>query len=182
MGRSKTGTFLLITAVSLILTGCANTSRFETGTLTAFGGHIDPGGGVRYYLVNIDARGAPPEQLPALALPLPGAEHPVPVNELTPALTARYLPAFVPPPQWPDTWKAKARSHPAFEGNGFYVGFGENGLESAGLCSHCAGGRQAPGLCTADGHICHVLPITRAQLVELVGPPDRESKVMEVRY
>jgi len=173
---------LWLALVGLILSGCANTSRFETGPVTAFGGALGQDDGVRYYLVDVDVLGLSPGQLPALSLPLPGARHPLRLSELTPTLTAQYLPRFVPPPQWPDTWKEKARLYPAFEGSGFYIGFGESGLKSVGLCSHCAGGRQAPGLCTADGQICHVLPLTRAQLVELVGPPDREYRVNEVRY
>ena len=175
---------LLIALASLTLSaaGCANVSRVDVGPLTAFGEPLEQADTYRYYLVRLDARGVPSDRLPPLALPLPGSEKPVPLAALTPALTARHLPRFVPPPQWPDTWKEKARQRQAFEGDGFYIDFGDAGLDFMGLCSHCHGGRQEPGLCSADGRICHALPLTLEQLTELLGPPDRIRKVREVTY
>ena len=172
----------LALGLTLGLAGCANVSRVDVGPLTAFGETLESADTYRYYLVRLDARGMPSERLPALALPLPGSVRPVPLGALTPALAARHLPRFVPPPQWPDTWKEKARQRQAFQGDGFYIDFGDAGLEFVSLCSHCHGGRQEPGLCTADGNTCHLLPLTGEELVELVGTPDRVRKVREVTY
>lgn len=175
-------TTLLIALLGSMLVGCSQVARVDVGAVTAFGEPLEQAEGDRYYLVRLDARGVPPDQLPRLALALPGAEAPIPIEALTPELAARHLPRFVPPAQWPETWKEKARRLPAFEGDGFYIGFDEAGLGFVSLCSHCHGGRQAPVLCTADGRVCHRLPLTRAQLIELTGPPDRERRVREVTY
>ncbi|MCL7751381.1 hypothetical protein LV475_07195 [Guyparkeria hydrothermalis] len=178
----RMGRLLTVMLCATLLTACANTTRFEAGPITAFGGEIEATDAERFYLLRIDTRELPADELPALALPLPGAERPVTLEALTPAEVARYLPRFEPPPQWPETWKARARAYPSFEGDGYFIGFGDIGLESVSLCSHCAGQRQSPSLCTADGRVCHRFPLTRDQLVALVGPPGREYKVIEVRY
>ena len=182
MWKSTIRPFLLIALLGAILAGCSPVARVDVGPLTAFGEPLEQTGTDRYYLVRLDARGIPAERLPQLALPLPGARSPIALKALTPELTARHLPRFVPPVQWPEPWKEKARRLPAFEGSGFYIDFDEAGLGIVSLCSHCHGGRREPALCTADGHVCHRLPLTREQLIELTGAPDRERRVREVTY
>ncbi|MFI9652090.1 hypothetical protein [Guyparkeria halopsychrophila] len=132
--------------------------------------------------MRIDNRGRSPEELPPLAIRLPDSDPPIALEALTPTVAARYLPAFVPPAQWPTTWKEKASRRTAFEGGGIYVDFEARGPGLITLCSHCHGGRHSPVLCTADGSVCHQLPLTYEGLVELIGPPDRVQRVREVTY
>jgi len=173
---------LALLGSALLLGGCSHVSRVDADRLTAFGEPLDQPEQYLYYLVRIDNRGRPPDALPPLAIRFPAADRPIALDALTPSLTARYLPAFVPPPQWPDTWKEKARRETAFEGGGIYVHFETQGPGFIALCSHCHGGRHSPVLCTADGSVCHQLPVTYEGLVELIGPPDRVRRVREVTY
>ena len=173
---------LALLGSALLLGGCSHVSRVDTGHLTAFGEPLEQPEQYLYYLVRIDNRGRPPDELPPLAIRFPAADRPIAFDALTPSVTARYLPAFVPPPQWPDKWKEKASRQTAFEGGGIYVHFEAQGPSFIALCSHCHGGRHSPVLCTADGSICHPLPLTYEALVELIGPPDRVRQVREVTY
>ncbi|MDG4867943.1 hypothetical protein P8631_08010 [Guyparkeria sp. 1SP6A2] len=168
---------------ALLTTGCANVTRFDAGRLTAFGEPLERPDVVLYYLIRLDARAISTEALPRFTLQMPGAEAPVPLADLTPSLTAAHLAPSVPPPQWPDTWKEKARQTTAFEEGGFYLAFQEDGsLAFLSICSHCSGGRETPVLCGEDGHPCHAVPLTQSRLIEIVGPPDRVRKVIEVTY
>ena len=173
---------LALLASTVLLGGCSQVSRVDAGHLTAFGEPLEQPDQYLYYLVRIDNRGRPPDELPPLAVRFPTADRPIALDALTPSVTARYLPAFVPPPQWPATWKEKASRQTAFEGGGIYVHFEAQGPGFITLCSHCHGGRHSPVLCTADGSVCHQLPVPYEGLVELIGPPDRVRRVREVTY
>lgn len=173
---------LALLGAALLLGGCSHVSRVDAGHLTAFGEPLERPEESLYYLVRIDNRGRPPDELPPLAIRFPAADRPIAFDALTPSVTARYLPAFVPPPQWPDTWKEKASRQTAFEGGGIYVHFEAQGPSFIALCSHCHEGRHSPVLCTADGSVCHQLPVTYEGLIELIGPPDRVRRVREVTY
>ncbi|MGM0516905.1 MAG: hypothetical protein ACQER6_04830 [Pseudomonadota bacterium] len=174
--------FLALALLTFTLGGCAHVSRIDAGHLTAFGEPLEKADQYLYYLVRIDNRGRPADELPPLAIRFPEADRPIAFDALTPSVTARYLPAFVPPPQWPPAWKEKASRRTAFEGGGIYVGFEAQGPAFIELCSHCHRGRHSPVLCAADGSVCHQLPVTYEGLVELIGPPDRVQKVREVTY
>lgn len=106
----------------------------------------------------------------------------VSVAELTPAFTARYLEPFVPPRQWPEQWKAKAMEEESYSGGGFHVRFRDNRLISIGMCSHCEGVREHPTLGVPNGDAFYSLPLTRQQMLEVFGAPERLYKVGEVRY
>lgn len=173
---------LALLGSALLLGGCSHVSRVDADHLTAFGEPLEQPEQYLYYLVRIDNRGRPPDALPPLAIRFPDAVRPIALDALTPSLTARYLPAFVPPPQWPTTWKEKASLRTAFEGGGIYVDFEAQRPAFIELCSHCYRGRHSPVLCTADGTVCHQLPVTYEGLVELIGPPDRVLRVREVTY
>ena len=174
----------LSTALLLLglLTGCADVSRFEQGPLVAHGERLEQAREPLYYSIGIDVAAAYDERLMHARLQLSPDAPPLALAELSPALVSRYLPPFVPPPQWPEAWKQKARETRAYAGNGFHIDFKHGDLAFVGICSHCAGGRESPVVGTPDGGRLFALPLTEQQLREVFGAPQRIYRVNEVRY
>ncbi|UZD65753.1 hypothetical protein [Marinobacter sp. AN1] len=168
--------------LATLLTGCANVSRFEKGPLVAHGEEIDGSGEPLYYVVGIDLGKAGDSRPLEALLRLSPDSPPVSIGALRPQQVARYLPPFVPPPQWPDSWKQKSRENDAYTGGGFHIVFREGRLLSVGICSHCAGQREEPVVGTPDGQHWYALPLTRQQVIDVFGHPDWVHRVNEVRY
>lgn len=70
----------------------------------------------------------------------------------------------------------------AFQGNGFYIFFENDLPQLIGICSHCAGEVNYPGLLTPDEAEIYILPLTETQMFELFGKPERVYEVNEIRY
>jgi hypothetical protein len=174
----------IILAALILLTACANVSRFEKGPFVAFGQKLDGRPEPLYYLMRMDLSNSKPAETPAFSLKLSENGPPVPWNHLTADTVSAHLPKFVPPPVWPKEWKAEAAKRDAYEGAGYYIAFRDGRLEYLGLCSHCGKDfpEPAPGIGPPDGSIFFRLPVTKEQLVRVVGEPDRVYKVSEVRY
>lgn len=165
-----------------LLTACAGVSRYDRGPLAAFGEPLDQAPEPLYYLVRIEAeRPADPRVMGAL-LKLGPEAPPLAIAALRPEAVSPYLPAFVPPPQWPETLKQKARQFDEYHGGGFYVAFRNGRLVSVGICSHCAGERHSPVVGTPDGLAFYTLPLSEPQMRAVFGAPERLRKVREITY
>lgn len=70
----------------------------------------------------------------------------------------------------------------AYSGAGFYVSFKNGRLAWVGICSNCAGERHSPIVGTPDGLRFYALPLSRHQITEVFGQPDKIRKVREVTY
>lgn len=164
------------------LSACANVSRLEKGSLVAHGELLDGSQEPLYYTIWLDFKKVADVRTMRSLLKLSPDNPAVALEELRPELVARYLPAFIPPPQWPEAWKNKAKQDEVYAGGGFNICFKEGQLLSVGICSHCAGERESPVVGTPDGQHFYTLPLTQRQVTEVFGPPDRIYKVNEVRY
>jgi hypothetical protein len=175
---------LILLAILLVstLSACANVSRLEKGSLVAFGGLLDDADEPLYYLIRIDIEKSIDARTMSALVKLSREAPPFSLAELTPGIVTRYLPPFIPPPQWPDSWKQKAREDDAYAGGGFNITFKDGVLVYIGICSHCAGGRESPVVGTPDGQQFHALPLMERQITEVFGSPNRIYKVIEVRY
>lgn len=172
---------LVAVSTGLLLCACAGVSRLESGGVVAFGEPVDGADRPLYYLIRIDAR-RPLDAHTGNALVKLAADAPSrSIADLEAGWVARHLPAFEPPAGWPDTWKKRARRLQAFQGGGYYVAFEEGRLVSLELCSHCAGGREAPRV-GAPGGLLFALPLTERQLTEVFGPFESRRRVREVTY
>ena len=164
------------------LSACANVSRFENDALVAYGEQLNGARETLYYSIFVDGGRVVDTHIMDVFLKLTPDASPLPLSELRPELVAKYLPPFIPPPQWPEHWKNKAKEEDAYSGGGFHIKFNNSRLLSLGICSHCFGGREHPIIGTPDGHTFYSLPLTEQQLIEVFGPPNRIYKVNEVRY
>jgi len=173
---------LILILLTTILPACANVSRFEKNSLVAFGQSLEGSHEPLYSLIRIDIKKSGDAHIMSSLLKLSPDSPPIALEELTPVFVAGYLPPFTPPPQWPDSWKQKAKEYDVYDGSGFYISFKEGQLQYVGICSNCAGGREQPIVGTPDGQHFYTLPLTERQVVEVFGPPDRIYKVSEVRY
>lgn len=168
--------------LTVTLSGCANVSRFEKDSLVAHGELLDGSQEPLYYSIQVDLKQSVDARTISSLLKLSSDSPPIAIKQLRPELVSRYLPPFIPPPQWPEAWKQKAKEDDAYTGNGFYIRFKDGQLLSVGICSHCAGGRENPIVGTPDGQHFYMLPLTEQQVTDVFGSPDRIYKVHEVRY
>lgn len=168
--------------LAVTLSSCAKVSRFEKGSLVAHGELIEGSHEPLYYKIWIDLKKSTDVHTMRSLLKLSPDSPPVALEKLRPELVAHYLPPFIPPPQWPDAWKQKAKEDEVYAGGGFNIRFKEGQLLSIGICSHCAEGREHPIVGTPDGKHFYTLPLTEKQVIEVFGPPGRIYKVGEVRY
>jgi len=160
------------------LGGCADVSRFEKGAAVAFGERLEGEETYQYYLLRLDLEDDVP---PPANFHIRLGDRALALDELTPAVVAPRLPAFAPPPQWPERLNRQALMANAYAGGGYFLAFGNGRLTRLSLCSHC-GGRSFPVIGSADGQRFYTLPLTREQLIDVLGPPDRVYRVNEVRY
>jgi len=173
---------LILILLATILSACTNVSRFEKNSLVAHGELLDGSNEYLYYSIWIDLEKTVDARTMSSLMKLsPDSPH-IALNELRTEFVARYLSPFTPPPQWPETWKQKAKEDEVYAGGGFNIRFKEKQLLSVGICSHCAGGREYPIVGTPDGNNFYTLPLTKEQVIEVFGAPDRIYKVGEVRY
>ena len=174
--------YVLAMLVLVLASGCANVSRYEAGPVVAFGQRLDGADEPLYYLIRIEGDVQGTMQSSSVLLQLAPDAPAVAVTALAPELVARYLPAFEPPPQWPEQWKAKAREKTTFAGGGFHIRFSNGRAEYVGICSHCAGELEQPVIGSSATNNFYTLPLTALQLIEVFGEPTRLYKVNEVRY
>ncbi|WP_036192140.1 hypothetical protein [Marinobacterium lacunae] len=174
--------FLILTLLALLLSACANVSRFEKNSLVAFGELLDTSNEPLYYLIRIDLKKSVDSRIMSSQLKLTPESPPIAIGEIQPEFVASYLPPFIPPPQWPDAWKLKAKEEQVYAGNGFNIVFKEGQLVFIGICSLCTGGREDPIVGAPDRQQFYRLPLTLRQVIEVFGNPDRIYKVNEVRY
>lgn len=173
---------LILTLLALILSACANVSRFEKNSLVAFGQLLDASNEPLYYLIRVDLKKPVDSHIMSSQLKLSPDSPPVAIGEMSPEFVASYLPPFIPPSQWPDSWKLKAKEEQVYAGNGFNIAFKEGQLVFFGICSLCAGEKEYPIVGTPDRQHFYTLPLTLRQVIEVFGSPDRIYKVNEVRY
>lgn len=174
--------FLILILLTVLLTACANVSRFEKTSLVAHGQLLDGSNEPLYYTIWIDLNKSVDARTMSSLLKLSPDSPPVAIEALHPEFVASYLSPFIPPQQWPDSWKQKAKEDEVYAGSGFNISFKEDQLLSVGICSHCAEGRAQPIVGTPDGEHFYTLPLTEQQVIKVFGPPDRIYKVGEVRY
>lgn len=167
---------------SFLISSCANVLRFEKDNLVAFGEKFNGSQEPVYYLIRIDMTKTIENQLGSIFLKISPDRPPIVLTELSPELVAQYLHPFIPPPQWPDRWKLKAKEEEIFAGGGFYIKFKNGQLLFVDICSHCNNRRENPIVATPDGHHFYTLPLTEQQIIEIFGFPKRIIKVNEVRY
>jgi len=165
-----------------MLSACANVSRFEKGSLVAFGQNLDESSEPLYYLIRLDLKKSVDPHIMGSLLKLSPDSPPIAVDELRPNVVARYLPPFTPPEEWPEFLKQKAKDDVVYAGNGFHIRFEEDLPVYVGICSHCYNRRENPTVGTPNGQNFYVLPLTEQQVIEVFGSPDRIYKVSEVRY
>lgn len=173
---------LILILFAILLSACANVSRFKKNSLVAHAEIIDGSRVPLYYKIWIDFKNPVDTQTRNFLLKLSLNSPPLALGELRPEIVAHYLPHFIPPPQWPDAWKQKTKDYDTYAGGGFHITFKDGNLLSVGICSHCSGGRKNPIIGTPNGQNFYTLPITEQQIIEIFGSPDSINKVNEVRY
>ncbi|MDG6774002.1 hypothetical protein QCB45_06635 [Thiomicrorhabdus sp. ZW0627] len=177
----KISIIILITTLFL-MSGCANVSRYQKSDIVAFGENLNQSKQPLYYLIRLNAKDGSEIHSPDFLIKFTDEAPPVPFKNLTPELVAKYLPPFVPPPQWPQYIREKALRDQGFQGNGFYVAFRQNQFLAFSACSLCGGKDYSPVVGKSDGSAFYPLPLTLEQLTDVFGKPDRLYKVGEVRY
>lgn len=171
-----------IIVAMLLVSGCANVSRYQSGSVVAYGERLDGAAEPLYYAIRLDQDGVIDAHAGGVLLKLAAEAEPVAISALTPELVAQFLPAFEPPPQWPRHLQEKARRDDAYAGGGFHIRFSAGRLQSVGICSHCEGRIEAPVVGSRETGVLYRLPLTRQQLVDVFGEPERLDNVNEVRY
>jgi hypothetical protein len=172
----------LAVLVAALLTACTGVSRLEKGPLVAFGGSLDSATEPLYYLVRINAESPSEDRIMQAMVKFSPEAPSFSIAELRPEVVSGYLPAFIPPAQWPDYLKKKAMEYEEYSGSGFYIAFKNHRLASVGICSHCAGEKHSPIVGTPDGLQFYELPLKEHQLTEVFGRADKKRKVREVTY
>ncbi|WP_339800438.1 hypothetical protein [uncultured Marinobacter sp.] len=172
----------MVALLAGILAGCANVSRFEKDALVAHGEHLNNAPETLYYTLFIEIGRVTDANIMKVLVKLTPDAPPILLSEVKPESVARYLPRFVPPPQWPEHLKKKATEYQAYVGGGFHITFDDGRFISIGICSHCSGGREYPVIGTPNGNDFYTLPLTEQQLIDVFGSPGRVYKVNEVRY
>jgi hypothetical protein len=172
-------------AISLAtgMAGCASVSTITTGGLSMHGEKVEAGRDeVLYYRISIDfQRGVSPAVL-AARVQLAPEFPPVALQDLSPELVSEHLGKYVAPPQLPEIHRGESDTWLAFQGDGLFIRFHEDGRPMiVGLCSHCMNSRQFPVIAAPDGQRFH-LPLTRYQAEEVFGPLPRAKGFSQVYY
>ncbi len=165
-----------------LLGGCANIWRLENGPLVAFSESVHEAPEPRYTLLWIDLRKKTDTRVLAARIKLAEQAPLTAIGALQPAFVARYLPPFVPPPQWPEVIREKARRDDSYEGGGIYVSFRQGRLVYVSLVSRQGDQRFAPRVAAPGSAELLGLPLSRAQMEQVFGAPRRVYRVSEVRY
>jgi hypothetical protein len=166
----------------LVLGGCANIWRMDNGPLTAFSESVRESPDPRYTMVWIDLQKKTDTRVLAAQIKLAEQAPLVAIGALRPEFVARYLPAWEPPPQWPEIVKQKARQDDNYQGGGIYVSFRQGRLVYVSLVSQLRGERFTPQVAAPASSEPLGLPLSREEMEAVFGPPRRVYRVSEVRY
>ncbi|QOP41208.1 hypothetical protein [Sulfurimonas marina] len=169
----------------IFINGCStNLTKFVKEPLVAYGMKSEDGNEtVLYYMFVIDLKKFPEYRLPQFEIELLPGTGSFKLNELTIENTSLHLPKFQPPKQWPKKWKEEAMKKQAFEGNGIYISFDEDGkVDYLGICTICGGKNFRPRIGKIDGKSLYTTPLTFEQMEDIFGPPNRLYNVLEVTY
>lgn len=173
---------LLIGLLLASLVGCANIWRMENGPLTAFSESVTESPEPRFSMLWVNLQKQSDSRVLQAQVKLAEDAPLTPIGALRPEFVARYLPAWEPPPQWPEIVKAKARQDDNYQGGGIYVSFREGRLVFVSLVSRQGGERFAPQLAAPGSTELLTLPLSRAEMEAVFGTPRRLYRVSEVRY
>lgn len=173
---------VVLTVLLLGLGGCANIWRMDNGPLTAFSESVRESPDPRYTMLWIDLQKNTDARVLAAQIKL-GEQAPlVAIGMLRPEFVAQFLPAWEPPPQWPEIVKQKARQDDNYQGGGIYVSFRQGRLIFVSLVSRQGGERFAPQVAAPGSNEPLTLPLSRAEMERVFGPARRLYRVSEVRY
>ncbi|MCQ4298431.1 hypothetical protein NAV11_00775 [Pseudomonas songnenensis] len=166
----------------LVLGGCANIWRMDNGPLTAFSESVRESPDPRNTMVWIDLQKKTDTRVLAAQIKLAEQAPLVAIGTLRPEFVAQFLPPWEPPPQWPEIVKQKARQDDNYQGGGIYVSFRQGRLVYVSLVSQLRGERFYPQVAAPASSELLSLPLSRAQMEAVFGPPRRVYRVSEVRY
>lgn len=173
---------ILLLLLVVVLSGCANIWRMESGPLTAFSESVHESPDPRFTMLWVNLQKQTDARVLQAQVKLADDAPLIPIGALRPDFVARHLPAFVPPPQWPEVLKEKARQDDSYQGGGIYVSFRDGRLVFVSLVSRQGGEQFTPQVAAPDSTQLLTLPLTRAQMEQVFGPPRRLYRVSEVRY
>jgi hypothetical protein len=163
--------------------GCASVSNIATQGFSMNGGKVEAGRDeVLYYSIQVNFDSVTdPAVLSARVLLSPDLP-PVALRDLTLEFVSRHLSKYVPPPQQPELYRRQAEGWLAFEGDGLFIRFHDDGRPmTLGLCSHCRNSRQFPVVATSDGRL-FPLPLSLAEAEQVFGPLPRAKRFSQVYY
>lgn len=166
----------------LVLGGCANIWRMDNGPLTAFSESVRESPDPRYTMVWIDLQKKTDTRVLAAQIKLAEQAPLVAIGTLRPEFVAQFLPPWEPPPQWPEIVKQKARQDDNYQGGGIYVSFRQGRLAFVSLVTQQGGEHFAPQVAAPGSMELLTLPLSRAEMEAVFGPPRRLYRVSEVRY
>jgi hypothetical protein len=163
--------------------GCASVSNIASDGFSMNGEKVEAGRDeVLYYSISVNFdRAVAPAVLSARVQLTPDLP-PVALGELTLELVSKHLGKYVAPPQQPESYRRQAEGWLAFEGDGLFIRFHDDGRPmTVGVCSHCMNSRQFPVLAAPDGRL-FPLPLTRAEAEDVFGPLPRAKGFSQVYY
>lgn len=173
---------VLLILLVVMLGGCANIWRMENGPLTAFSESVHESPDPRFTMVWVNLQKQTDARVLQAQIKLANDAPLTPLGALRPDFVARHLPAFVPPPQWPDSLKEKARQDDSYQGGGIYVSFRDGRLIFVSLVSRQGAERFTSQVAAPGSTTLLTLPLSRTQMEQVFGPPRRLYRVSEVRY
>jgi hypothetical protein len=163
--------------------GCASVSTIATGGFSMNGEKVEAGRDeVLYYRIGVDFDRTVSSAVLAARVQLAPGLPPVALRDLSLELVSGHLSKYVAPPQQPEIYRREAKAWLAFEGDGLFIRFHDDGRPmSLGLCSHCQNSRQYPVVATPNGRR-FPLPLTLAEAEEVFGPLPRAKSYSQVYY
>ena len=173
---------ILLLFLIIVLGGCANIWRMEKGPLTAFSESVKESSAPRFTMLWVNLQQQTDLRVLQAQIKLADDAPLTPIGALRPDFVARHLPPFVPPPQWPEVLKERARRDDSYQGGGVYVSFRDGRLIFVSLVSRQGGEQFAPQVAAPGSTVLQTLPLSRAQMEQVFGPPRRLYRVSEIRY
>jgi hypothetical protein len=173
---------ILLLLLIVVLGGCANIWRMENGPLTAFSESLHEAPEPRYTMLWVNLKKHTDARVLQAQIKLADDAPLTPIGALRPEFVARHLPAFVPPPQWPEVLKERARQDDSYQGGGIYVSFNQGRLIFVSVVSRQGGDIFTPQVAAPGSTQLLTLPLSRAQMEAVFGPARRVYRVSEVRY
>lgn len=173
---------VLLMLLVLMLGGCANIWRMENGPLTAFSESVHESPDPRFTMVWVNLQQQTDARVLQAQIKLADNAPLTPLGALRPEFVARHLPPFVPPPQWPQVLKERARQDDSYQGGGIYVSFNQGRLIYVSLVSRQGREQFTPQVAVPGSTELLTLPLSREQMEAVFGPPRRVYRVSEVHY